>query len=629
VLVTNQLPANRAAFYLPPGSPYGERIWVVEGRYPLPDWPCAAEVVFVLDPPPLDFPLVARDWPAGRWLVLVSPRESPETGTASPLHDLLGLPAEALEGALTWLRQQPSPVFFLSFERRVWFGWLIPRDLRDRYRIVGAHHDFYLDGYRPHRDSLLFDDGYRRLIMGTLTFAQSCGYFLRVLEDLAYTPDPPEKKRMLFQAFFHFYASGARVAPDVRFDWRRDDECQALAVLHQSVASPSLAEHSTEYALAVCALSEIAACFTHSGRGDLYAVLMGDLARFDGSRLYVATALTPEQRKHLYRDQPNLYLHLSYRVANQCLVATLDALGTPQSDLLAAGDELLARLQSEEALCLSKRDHEITALAGTLCQLHTFVGRHREERAHLRKALDRGRLALERARPFERGRDANYLIQAIVSDWVLFPEESCAGPTHTDECGGALLREVRQQLDEVPENSYNLMVLLLAAAAEEEILGTGQVRVLLEEHQIGPALVSERFAAPDYDPAVTGNYALCLAAGYAALRAPLPDAERAPIERLLAAARHFFFEIHAAGRTPKISILGIVGLKLAACDLFFLGTLGHNDRVRERAMVYLTHARTLGTNRLSPVVPSLLEAAAAGRTPSLADALRAVLSLPY
>jgi len=141
-----QIPANRAELYLPPDSPYTHRIWVVEGRYPLPDWPREAELVFVLDPPPLDLRLVAGDWPPGRRLVLVSPRGAPESGAPSPLTELLGLPTENLGAALDWLREQPSPVLFLSFERRAWYGWLIPPDLRDRYRIGGPRHDFYLDG---------------------------------------------------------------------------------------------------------------------------------------------------------------------------------------------------------------------------------------------------------------------------------------------------------------------------------------------------------------------------------------------------------------------------------------------------------------------------------------------------
>jgi hypothetical protein len=624
----NQTLANRAELYLPPDSPYADRIWVVEGRYPLPDWPPEAELVLVLDPPPLDLPLMAGDWPAGRRLVLVSPRAASEPGAPSPLRELLGLPAETLDAALAWLREQPSPVLFLSFERRMWYGWLIPPDLRDRYRIGGPRHDFYLDGYPPHRDSFLFDDGYRRGVMGVLSFAQSSAYFLRVLEDLPYTPDPPAKKRMLFRALFPFYTSGAEVAPGIRFDWRREDESAALAVLRQSLASPALAEHSTEYALAICALSEVAACFTHSGRGELYAALMGDLARFEGSRVQVAPGLTDGQREHLYRGQPNLYLHLFYRVPNQCLVASLDSLGRPQPGLLAAGDDLLARLQSEETLRLSKRDHEITALAGTLCQLHTFFGRHRGERTHLRKAVDRGRLALEKARPFERGRDVNYWIQALVSDWVLFPEESRAEPAHAAEYD-AVLRELRMHLDEAPDNPYNLMVLLLAAAAEEEILGTSQVRVLLDEHHVGPARLAERFAGDDYDPAVAGNYALCLAASYAALRSPLPDAEQAPIERSLAAARHFFFDVHAAGRVPTDTILGTVGLKLAACDLDRLGALGDEGTLRERAAGYLDHARALDPVRVPEYVTALLDRAAAGAPPARADTLRAVLSLPY
>lgn len=48
------------------------------------------------------------------------------------------------------------------------------------------------------RNAFLFDDGYRRGVMGVLSFAQSSAHFLRVLEDLPYTPDPPAKKQMPF-----------------------------------------------------------------------------------------------------------------------------------------------------------------------------------------------------------------------------------------------------------------------------------------------------------------------------------------------------------------------------------------------------------------------------------------------
>jgi hypothetical protein len=342
----------------------------------------------------------------------------------------------------------------------------------------------------------------------------------------------------------------------------------------------------------------------------------------------VAPGLTDAQRGHLYRGQPNLYLHLFYRVPNQCLVASLDSQGRPVSGMLAAGDALLARLQSEETLRLSKRDHEITALAGTLCQLHTFAGRYLGERTHLRKAIDRGRLALEKARPFERGRDVNYWLQALASDWVLFPDESRAEPEQA-AAYDALLCELRLHLEEAPDNPYNLMVLLLAAAAEEEILGTARVRALLDERKIGLALLAERFAGDDYDPAVAGNYALCLAAGYAALRNPLPDAESVPIERSLAAARRFFFEVHEAAGAPADAILGTVGLKLAACDLYHLGEIGDEESLRERAAAYLDRARALDLVRVPECVTALLDQAAAGAPPARADTLRAVLSLPY
>lgn len=597
--------------------------------YPLPDWPSGVELIFVLNPPPLDLPQMVGPWTAGRRLVLVSPRGAAEPGKGSPLGELLGLPGEALDMLLAWLREQPSPVLFQSVERRAWYGWLIPPDLRDRYRVVGPEHDFYFDGYHPHRGSFLFDDGYRRSVMGALTWAQSSAYFLRVLEELPYTPDPPAKKRMLIRDLFPFYTAGAAVAPGIAFHWRRDDEDSALAVLCESVTGQGLAEHSTEYALAVAALSEVAACFTHSGHAELYGALMGDLARFDGTAVQVAPELTDEQRAHLFRTQPNLFLHLDYRVPNQCLVASFDTLGRPDTGLLAAGDALLAGLQAEETLCFAKRDHEITAQAGTLCQLHTFAGRERRLRSHLKKARDRGRIAMEKARPFERGRDVNYWIQALLSDWVLFPAEARA---ETDFAANyeSLVEELERALVEAPEDPYNLMVLFLAAATEAEILETTQVRNLLVARQLRPASLAARFARDEYDAAFTGNYALCLAVGYAALGAVVPGEDDPALDQSLRAARQFFFEIHGAAIEGIGSILGTVALKLAVCDLYRLSARDQKQAVRERAATYLRQAQARATPRVPTAVVALLEAAVAnGRPVARAAALRAVLSLPY
>lgn len=285
---------------------------MVEGTYPLPDWPAGAELVLVLDPPPLDLPLVAGEWPPGRRLVLVPPRGGQGTGLEAPLRDLLGVPRETLEAALDWLKGQPSPVLFLSFDRHPWYSWLVPQDLRDRYRVPGRRHDGYFYGYHPHHRAYLFDDGYRRQDLGVLRFAQSSAYFLRVLEELPYTADPPVKKRIIFRDLFPFYNAGINVAPETRFAWHCDDAGCDLATLRQSAVGPDLAQHSTEYALAICALSEIAACFTHSGQGQLYGTLMGDLARLDGPTVQLAPGLTDEQRRR--QAQPDLYLHLRYRV---------------------------------------------------------------------------------------------------------------------------------------------------------------------------------------------------------------------------------------------------------------------------------------------------------------------------
>ena len=594
---------------------------MVEGTYPLPDWPAGAELVLVLDPPPLDLPLVAGEWPPGRRLVLAPPRGGQGTGLEAPLRDLLGVPRETLEAALDWLKGQPSPVLFLSFDRHPWYSWLVPQDLRDRYRVPGRRHDGYFYGYHPHHRAYLFDDGYRRQDLGVLRFAQSSAYFLRVLEELPYTADPPVKKRIIFRDLFPFYNAGINVAPETRFAWHCDDAGCDLATLRQSAVGPDLAEHSTEYALAICALSEIAACFTHSGQGQLYGTLMGDLARLDGPTVQLAPGLTDEQQQRLRQAQPDLYLHLRYRVPNQCLVAGFDALGWSDPALLAAGEALLIQLQGE-ALPLAKRDHELTALAGTLCQFHTFAGRHLGQRPHLKQARECGRLALERARPFEYGRDLNYWAQAVLSDWALFPDQARAEPGLAAD-REALVAGLSHHLDEDPDNPYNLMLLFLAAAVEQEVLGSARVRDLLTARQVGPGQLAQRFTRDDYDQTQAGHYALALAAGYAALDAATPDQDRPALNQALAAAREFFLRAHPDG------ILGVVGLKFAVCDLYRLGADGQPQARDEAGADWRRHARSLDPDRVPARVLDLIAHVAGGGPLTRGEALGAVFSMPY
>jgi len=626
-------PANPDALYLPAGSPLVDRVRIVEGAMPVRDQAEGIETVFVLSPSPLDLSLASGGWPANVRIVLVSPKGAASCGSGtpsvSPLRELLHLPTETLEAALAWLQAQPSGVAFLSFDRRPWYAGLIPQDLRDRYRIAGRKCDGYLYAYHPHQRAWLFDDGYRRKDLGVLTLAQSSAYFLRVLEELAYTPDGPVKKRMLFERVFPFYRSGLSPDAKVAFTWDCDASGLELDEVRLTAVGQELPQHATEYALAVCALSEIAACFTHSGYGELYGRLLGDLVAPQGERILVAPSLTEGQRQRLRHEQPDLYLHLFYRVPNQCLVAAFDTLGAPDPGLIACAEALLVGLRDEEDLRLTKRAHEITALAGTLCQLHTYAARHSGERVPLTLARERGRLALERARPFEYGRDLNYWISAVLTDWTLFPAQVRGEPGLAAD-RETVMEGVRRHLDEAPEDGYNLMLCFLAAAVEEAILGTAGVRTLLAAREMTPARLAERLAAADFDPRRAANYALCLAVGYAALDTGGGTAADEGYEAAIATARRFFFEVHARVPGRQGAILNTVALKLAVCDLFRLQAQGAHPTAAARAAEYLGHAQGLAPSRAPTCVLALLERAARESRPmSRAEVLQAVFSLPY
>ena len=328
---------NLARFYLKEAGALPVKLWVMDGTMPYPDWP-DADAVFVLNPPPLDIPVLAEVWKHGRTLIVVSKTgdRSLTTQETHPLSEFFAI--LTVSEVLTHLRQRQRPVWFLSAQRRrPWhLNWL-PTVERDALVIDSPHWVLRFEEYVPYEGSFEFDDTYRRLSLRECTFAQSTAHFLHVLETLPWTAlAEPQLKRALFQGIFPFY-TGAPLGPEVPFEWRGTPDALPRAIL-----GSELRTHAVPYALALACLSEVAAAFTHRGRHDLYQAVMGESIHLHQGQVEVGT-FTPEQRQWLRRTQPLLYLHVFYRVPNQFLVASIDAVrdALQHTDLSSAAEDLL------------------------------------------------------------------------------------------------------------------------------------------------------------------------------------------------------------------------------------------------------------------------------------------------
>jgi hypothetical protein len=66
---------NLVQFFYSDGSTLPVKVWVMDGTMPYPEWP-DANMVFGLNPPRLDIPLLADVWKAGRTLILRMPLPS-------------------------------------------------------------------------------------------------------------------------------------------------------------------------------------------------------------------------------------------------------------------------------------------------------------------------------------------------------------------------------------------------------------------------------------------------------------------------------------------------------------------------------------------------------------------------
>ncbi|GEM_PF-2249493 len=586
---------NCADQFLPAGSPLAPSVWVVEETIPQGDWPDGVSVMVVLNPPPLDLPALHKD--GHTILVLVSRRPTRKKTAEEALKEFFHMPVELIEGVIEGMKKSIATVFFLSFhDLAPWYLRVLPRDERDVWIVRGESLEYCFDEYAPHAGSLLFDDGYRRKILNDCTFTQSTAWFLRVLEDLPYTADRPSRKSLVFRHMFPFYKDGTAIGAEVPFLWCSQNETGDLDEVRRSVFGEELSQRATEYAVAVAALSEIASVFTHRGRSYLHLALIRDLVWIDGDTVRAGPHLAPGQRERLRKDQPHLYLHLTYRVPNQFLVASLDDGPNSVAEFIRLGETLLARLDGEKDLHFAKRSQEMTAMAGTLGQHYTFKGRQNADRQSVLLGKERAKLAMDLARPHERSRDTNYWIQAVLTDWALFTGEARREPGLAED-RDALGAELRHALTQEPDDPYTLMVGSLAAAVAAACLEDTGITDLM----VGPAGVAARIAdllaGPLYDDHHPATYALCLAAGYATLALPLTaEEDRAGLDPALSRAVRFF---DGARQQPQ-SVLARVGLKFAACHVWHLTRTGRGADASQVAALCAADAASFPPDRASP-----------------------------
>jgi hypothetical protein len=164
---------NLARFYLQKSVTLAVKIWVMDGEMPHPEWP-DADIVFVLNPPLLDIPVIAKVWKTGRTLILVSKKidsDLAEKGV-NPLAEFFALPDGITGEVLAHLRNRKAAVFFMSFQkRRPWYIDWLPQREHDTFVVDGEHFVFQFDEYTPYEGSFEFDDAYRRISLKECTFA--------------------------------------------------------------------------------------------------------------------------------------------------------------------------------------------------------------------------------------------------------------------------------------------------------------------------------------------------------------------------------------------------------------------------------------------------------------------------
>lgn len=219
------------------------------------------------------------------------------------------------------------------------------------------------------------------------------------------------------------------------------------------------------------------------------------------------------------------------------------------------------------------------ALSGTLCQLKTSAARYHADRVRLLDAKEDGLRAVQYARPADKSRDMNYWMHAVLTDWVLFPDQVQGDPTRADAEYARMVQYLSDHLPQASENHYDLMMAYLAASVEAVCRHDMQIRDLIGAHAGGPAWLTSLFERADYDGRKDGSYALCLAAGYAALLCPSMGWSVNSLAIPMAEAQHFFFDRPDWHGSRAGVILRVVALTSAACRLFYL-------HIRDEAAVF-------------------------------------------
>ena len=194
-----------------------------------------------------------------------------------------------------------------------------------------------------------------------------------------------------------------------------------------------------------------------------------------------------------------------------------------------------------------------------------------------------------------------------------------------------VVEALRGHCQDAADNPYNLMVTLLAAAVEAACRPETEIQALLRQYGFGPQTLTTWFQRADYDARQEGNYAVCLAAGYAALLSPVmgwsPDTLTFAMEQ---AQRFFFTAPDPRGKQAGV-ILRIVALKYAACRMFYY-QIRHDTAERATAVeaalaelqAMISH---LGTH--ATLTTFFARAQAQDEPLSLPEALRVIFTLPY
>jgi len=557
-------PTKSNALFLPVDSPLNDIVDVIEGGLPRANV-SDKDFIFVLNPPPLETATVAdlvpeAGRPRRRNVILVSSGEQDAVADDSPLRAFFAMKADRLKAILDDLDDADARIWFMSFRRRRWLHRLLPRRDADARIAASDKYTYFFDGYSPYKGSFAFDDAYRRSVLHEVSLAQSTGYYLRLLADLPGTPMSQSEKRDLFARVFPTSFPGPA---------QRDSLFQCKGEpgrVREAVVDATHPQDAGDRALAIACLSEIAACFTHIGKGEDYLKMMGDLVRIENDRAVVGR-FSRDEKAHLREHHPLVYLHAFYRTPNQFMIARFDQLeeAVAPDHLIAVARDLLVDLQDrEQHLDFAKRSHEICAMAGTLCQLEAFAGRFRMDRRQLRRTIEEwGPIAIDHARPHEVARDRNYWIAAVLADYVLFAD---AAAKDLDE--GTYDEMVAFLCDHFDERGdpYNLMMFLLAAAVESALLeGKVFIRYLIREGEIHPRELAHMMEQRSFED--IGSYAVCLAAGYAALIADEMRWSEEDIVPLLDWSDEFFTHYRSGKKQSRI--VNLVGLKFAACRLYY------------------------------------------------------------